>query len=149
MSVAEASQFVIVMLAPTLLAGGILVVPRAVRAARRRTRRRRADDLLQPVCPPIEQLAADLRRLLRRHEATKQSTYLAMRARHLQAIEAAIGDCAMEAAQALGVASPDQLASRQRTPLSTPELRRLLRALADAGLILVAAPGLMAADGFS
>jgi hypothetical protein len=33
--------------------------------------------------------------------------------------------------------------------LSTPELRRLLRALADAGLILVAAPGLMAADGFS
>jgi hypothetical protein len=147
MNVGEASQIVLVMLAPTLLAGGGLMAPRAVRTLRRRLRRRRAEYLLQPARPPIEQLAADLRRLLQRHEATRQATHLAMRARHLQAIEAAIGDCAIEAAHALGVAGPDRPAPHRRAPLPTPELRQLLRALVDAGLVLVAAPGLLAVDG--
>jgi len=149
MNLGEAGQFLIVMLAPTLLAGAVLAVPPAVRMVRRRVRRRQVNDLLQPSRPPIEQLAADLRRLLRRHESMRQSTTVAMRARHLHAIEAAIGDCALDAARALGVAGPERPVTHQRMSLSTPELRCLLRALADAGLVLVTASGLLAADGSS
>jgi len=99
-----------------------------------------------PTHVPIEQLAADLRRLLQRHEAIRQSTDVAMRARHLRAIQAAIGDCATEAAEALGLACPDRTT---RVALSTAELRRLLRALVDAGLVLVPATGLLTADAHS
>ena len=44
-----------------------------------------------PAGPPIEQLAADLRRLLRLHGELLDSAHLAMRAHRLWAIEAAIG----------------------------------------------------------
>ncbi len=144
MGIAEAGQYVAVMLAPTMLVGAGLLTPRAVRALQRRVRR--GDEALEVRRPPIEQLAADLRRLLQRHESLKRATDVAMRARHLQAIEAAIGDCATEAARALGVPVPDRSA---RNVLSTPELRRLLRALADAGLMLAPMTGLLAADGHS
>lgn len=144
MDVAEAGRYAVVMLAPTLLVSTGLVLSRAFRSARRLLKRRRAEKILEPQCPPIEQLAADLRRLLQRHEALKQATDVAMRARHLKALEAAIGDCATEAARALGVPCQDR---QERCPLPVPELRCLLRALADAGLVLVPATGLMATDG--
>ncbi len=144
MNVAEAGQFVVVMLAPTLLVGAGLLVPRVYRSARRLVKQRRVEEILAPQHPPIEHLAADLRRLLQRHDALKQSTDVAMRVRHLQALESAISDCATEAAQALGVPYPER---HERSPLPIPELRRLLRALADAGLVLVPATGLTASDG--
>jgi hypothetical protein len=144
MTVAEAGQFVVVMLAPTLLVGGGLLVPRVFRSARRLMKRRRVEVVLEPQRPPIERLAADLRRLLQRHDTLKQSTDVAMRARHLKALEGAIGDCATEAAHALGVPCPEL---HERAPMPIPELRRLLRALADAGLVLTPATGLMASDG--
>ena len=144
MDAAETIQFLAVMLAPTLLVGGGLLLPRTVRATRRWVMRRRVDDTPQPRHPPIEQLASDLRRLLQRHDDLKGATDVAMRARHLKAIEAAIGDCASEAAMALELPCPERADHR---PLTVPELRRLLRTLADAGLMLVPTAGLLAADG--
>ena len=87
----------------------------------------------QPTHPPIEQLAADLRRLLNRHEAVIRSTEMAMRAHRLRAVEGAIAGCATETAVALGVSCP-QL--RWGGALPQSEIRRLLLALADAGLVL-------------
>ncbi|MDQ6617507.1 MAG: hypothetical protein M3083_22860 [Actinomycetota bacterium] len=146
MDVTEAGQVVVIMLSPTLLLGAGLLAPKVIRAVRRRVRRRRANDVLRPIHPPIEQLAADLRRLLQRHDAVKQSTDVAVRARHLRAIEAAIADCAGEAAHALGLPCPDR---PKHGALTTPALCVLLRALADAGLVLVPGAGLLTADGLS
>jgi hypothetical protein len=145
MNVAEAGQFVVVMLAPTLLVGAGLLVPRVYRSVRRFVKQQRAQEIIEPQRPPIEHLAADLRRLLQRHDALKQSTDVAMRARHLEALEAAIGDCAIDAAQALGIPCPER---HERSPMPIPDLRRLLRALADAGLVLAPATGLMASEGY-
>ena len=64
---------------------------------------RRADREPKPIGPPIEQLAADLRRLLRLHSELTVSAHLAMRAHRLWAIEAAIAVRALEAAKALDV----------------------------------------------
>ena len=146
MDTAEAIQFVAVMLAPTVLVGTGLLLPRTVRAVGRWRKRHRVDDTMQPRHAPIEELAADLRRLLQRHDALKRANDVAMRARHLKALEAAIGDCAIEAALALDLPCPER---DDRRALSVPELRTLLRALADAGLMLVPATGLFAAEGHS
>jgi hypothetical protein len=88
-----------------------------------------------PLGPPIEQLAADLRRLLRLHGEMLQSAHLAMRAHRLWAIEAAIGVRAIEAARALDV--PHREPS---TPgaLSRSELLDLLNTLSAYGLVLPA-----------
>ena len=64
-----------------------------------------------------------------------------MRAHHLSAIEGAITDCAVLAAAALGVPHP---AVPRHSALTTTELKRLLRALADAGLVLPTGVGLLA-----
>jgi hypothetical protein len=87
----------------------------------------------KPVGPPIEQLAADLRRLLRLHSELTDSAHLAMRAHRLWAVEAAIGVRALEAAQALGVprSGPDTSG-----PLGRDELSELLGTLSRAGLVL-------------
>jgi hypothetical protein len=158
--VVRAGEIVLLMLAPTLLIGALVSAPRIVRAASRRAADRRARNNPQPVGPPIEQLAADLRRLLWRHDTVRRSTdelrrrerpgdtdtpiIVAMRARRLWALEGAITDCATKAARALDVPHP---AAPPYGGLDKPRLSRLLRDLADAGLVLPPAVGLLASDG--
>jgi hypothetical protein len=98
----------------------------------------------QPAGLPIEQLAADLRRLLRLHHDLMVSAHLAMRAHRLWAVEAAIGVRAVEAARALGVEhrEPDEPGA-----LTLAELHDLLMALAAAGLALPARVGPFTKDG--
>jgi hypothetical protein len=153
MDIARAAQIAVLMLSPTLAVGAVLHFPRAVRAVRRfwdrrHVDRRHARDVgLDPTevlgRPPIEQLAADLRRLLLAHETMRCSVDVAMRARHLHALEAAISDCAVDAARALGLPSPERPV---RGPLAPSELRRLLHSLANAGLVLPPAVALLTAD---
>ena len=88
----------------------------------------RGDDAPKPVGPPIEQLAADLRRLLRLHGELSESAHLAMRAHRIWAVEAAIGVRALEAAKALGIPCAGELARE--------ELGDLVRQLGRAGLVL-------------
>jgi hypothetical protein len=135
MDVGDWVQLVAIMLLPTLLVAVILHIGPWVQALRRRFSRRRGDADLQPKHPPIEQLAADLRRLLRRYETVRSSAELPMRALRLRAVEGAIADCAIEAADALSLQAADQSSARK---LSTPQLSRLLRALVEAGLMLPA-----------
>lgn len=141
MDFVKAAQIVAVMVGPTVVIGMAIHAPRLFRAIQR-LREPPEDPTLTPRNPPIEELAADLRRLLLRHEALKRSTGEAMRARRLVALEAAIADCAAEAALALGVPHPDRPA---RGALSVPALRRLLYALMDAGLMLPPDVALVAA----
>jgi hypothetical protein len=143
MDVANAGQWVILMLSPTLLVAGALCTPRALRAVRRFAAERRPAADPQPTCPPIEQLAADLRRLLQRHDDLKRSTAVAMRAQKLRATEGAITDCAIDAARALDLPCPEE--PRHRA-LALPELRRLLLALEGAGLVLQPLVSHFAAD---
>lgn len=140
MDVAKAGEILVIMLSPTLAIGTALYLPRAVRAIRRAVRGRRDAEALRPTSPPIEQLAADLRRLLLEHDTMRRSTSVAMRAKHLRALEGAITDCALDAAVALGVPCPD----RSGRAMSTAELRGLLTALAHAGLVLPPAVALLA-----
>jgi hypothetical protein len=144
MDVVKVGQIVFTMLIPTLAVGAVLYLPRGVRAVRRLVANRKVDTTLRPSRPPIEQLAADLRRLLQQHETLRRSTGVAMRGRHLLALEGAITDCATEAASALDLPAPNR---PSRGGLATPELRRLLQSLANAGLALPPAIGLLAADG--
>lgn len=139
MDVARVSEIVVIMLSPTIVVAAVLYIPRGVRAIWRLARRNDAG--IAPI--PIEELAADLRRLLRQHETLRQSPEVAMRAKHLRALEGAIADCATDAAHALDLPCPDRPA---RGVLPTPQLRELLRSLADAGLVLPPAVGLLSAD---
>jgi len=142
MDVVKVGGIVILMLFPTLAVGALLHLPGWIRAMRRLINERYPDSNLQPSHPPIEQLAADLRRLLQQHEAMRQSTGVAVRGRHLRALEGAITDCAADAALALGLPCPDRPAHGS---LPRPELRRLLQSLASSGLMLPPATGLLAA----
>lgn len=137
MDVAKAVQLVALLVSPTVVIAAALYLPRGLRALRRAVRAEPA-----PPNPPIEALAADLRRLLRRHQAQIRSPDGTARAVHRRALEGALTDCATEAARALGVPCPPR---PERAPLSTADLDRLLRALADAGLVLPPA-GLPARD---
>lgn len=105
---------------------------------------RRADDTPAPIGPPIEQLAVDLRRLLRLHNEVTSSAHLAMRAHRVWSIEAAIAARAVEAARALDVphADPGPAGTLRRD-----QLCRLLHGLADAGLVLPATLGAFTRDG--
>jgi hypothetical protein len=141
MDIAKAAEIVVIMLSPTIAVGSAIYVPRGIRALYRLVRHH--DTSPQTTQRPIEQVAGDLRRLLGQHESVRRSTGVAMRAQHLKALEAAIADCAAEAAHALGVLCPDRPV---RGALPTPQLRRLLLALADAGMVLPPAVGLIAAD---
>jgi hypothetical protein len=97
----------------------------------------------QPTNPPIEQLAADLRRMLWHHDRLKRSPDVARRAFRLGVLESAISDCAKQAARALDLPCPNPPA---RAGFDTPQLRRLLRALAAAGLVLTPAAALLGLD---
>jgi hypothetical protein len=141
MDVAKAGQIVVVMLSPTLAVAAAIYVPRALGAVLRMVGQGRHPE--RPGGPPIEELAADLRRLLHAHDSLKRSSSLAMRAHRLRAVEAAITDCATDAARALGVPVPQQPA---HSGLPTRELRRLLRALADAGMVLPSSVDLLTND---
>jgi hypothetical protein len=141
MDVAKAAEIVVIMLSPTIAVSAAIYVPKGVRAVYSRARRRDVNP--QPSQRPIEEVARDIRRLLHRHESVRRSTGIARRAQHLEALEAAIADCAAEAARALDVPCPERPV---RGALPTPQLRRLLLALADAGLVLPPAVGLLAAD---
>jgi hypothetical protein len=141
MDIRKTAEIVVIMLSPSLAIGAALYAPRVFRAARRVVRG--PDTTIRPENRPIENVAADLQRLLREHQKVKTSTGIARRAQHLRALEAAITDCAAEAARALGLPSPDRPA---HGALSTTELRRLLLALADAGIVLPPAVSLIAAD---
>ncbi|OLE26130.1 MAG: hypothetical protein AUG44_13935 [Actinobacteria bacterium 13_1_20CM_3_71_11] len=132
------AKVVAIVLAPSAAVGAVLLGPRAVRSLRRRLHERTQP---LPAGPPIEQLAADLRRLVRQHHAVKRAPDLMMRAHHLSAIEGAITTCAVQAAVALGVPHPRV---PRHSALTTTELKRLLRALADAGLVLPTGVGPLA-----
>lgn len=139
----RAAGTVILLLSPTLLVATALYSVGAVRAIRDRLTDRGDRDTPQPANPPIEKLAADLRRLLWHHHRLTQSTEFAISALRLWALQAAITICATQAARALDVPYPDPPAD---AGLGTPELRRLLRSLAAAGLVLPPAVRLLAPD---
>jgi hypothetical protein len=155
----ETVGITILVVSPTLLFGAVLWAPRFVRAVARLFTRRR-DRYPQPTSPPIEELAADLRRLLWQHDTVGRSTdevrrretagdadipiIVGMRARRLRTLEGAITYRATLAARALDVPHPDTPAYGV---LDKPRLSRLLRDLAAAGLVLPTAVGLLAPDG--
>jgi hypothetical protein len=158
--VIRTGEIVLLMLSPTLLFGAAVCGPRMVRATARFFTDRRTRRSPQPTSRPIEQLAADLRRMLWQHDAVSQSTdelsrrampgdadtpiFVAMRARRLYTLEGAIADCATQVARALDVPGPHVPAYGG---LDQPRLRRLLRDLVSAGLVLPPGTGLLAPDG--
>ena len=139
----RAAGTMILLLSPTLLVATALYSVGAVRAIRDRLTDRRDRDTPQPANPPIEKLAADLRRLLWHHHRLTQSADVAISALRLWALQAAITICATQAARALDVPYPDPPTD---AGLGTPQLRRLLRDLAAAGLVLPPAVRLLAPD---
>jgi hypothetical protein len=141
MNLTRVGQIIAVMLAPSAAIGAAFYGPRAVRFVWDYLQERAAEAHPRPAGPPIERLAADLRRLVRQHQVTKTAPEIVMRAHHLYAIEGAITDCAIQAAVALGVPHPQV---PPHSALTAPELRLLLRALADAGLVLPTGVGLLA-----
>jgi hypothetical protein len=125
-----AAKLLLIALVPSAVAGAVFWLPRAVRAARARRGDRHGP---RPGGPPLERTAADLRRLMAEHAQVRRSPGVAGRGRRLAALEAALSDCALEAARALDVA-PDS--HGQRRPLSRAELGALLRELAECGVVL-------------
>jgi hypothetical protein len=137
-----AAKLALLTVTPALLGAAVVYAPRCW-AALARLVPERAEREPQPVGPPIERLAADLRRLLRLHDELMTSAHLAMRAHRLWAVEAAIGARAMEAARALDVPYRDVAPGG----LDRTELAALLRSLAGAGLVLPATVGRFTRDG--
>ena len=116
-------------LTPTAVAGAALLLPRAVRALQRRLAARPP----VPAGPPLEQVAADLRRLLAEHRRVSRTPQLPARGRRFMALEAALTDRAVDAARALELQVPPHPAG---TALPTAALRTLLEDLARSGLVL-------------
>ncbi|AGZ43381.1 hypothetical protein [Actinoplanes friuliensis] len=143
MSLLDVGKLALITVTPTLIGALVVYAPKWCSAVARAWPRTTADEPV-PAGPPIEQLAADLRRLLRLHDELTGSAHIAMRAHRLWAVEAAISVRAVEAAQALDVPhlepAPDGMLSRT-------ELGRLLHALADSGLVLPATVGPFTKDG--
>jgi len=133
----DVGKLTIIAAAPTLLGAVVVYAPRWFAAIARRWPER-VDREPRPSGLPIEQLAADLRRLLRLHDELTASAHLAMRAHRLWAVEAAIGVRAIEAARALDVPHREPAMPGDLTGV---ELRDLLHALAGAGLVLPATVG--------
>lgn len=134
----------LLILAPGLLGGIALAAASGVRAVRRLIANRRGHGHPQPSNPPIESVAADLRRLLWQHDLERRHQEVAAPTKRVWALEAAITRRATQAARALEVPYPDPPAYRG---LDRPQLHRLLHALADQGLVLPATVGLMVHDG--
>ena len=141
-SLLDVGKLALITVTPTLIGAVVVYTPRWWAALVEAWPHRPEEP--QPAGPPIEQLAADLRRLLRLHEATGRSAHIAMRAHRLWAVEAAIAVRAVEAARALDVPHREP-----ETPgaLNRDELVRLLQTLAAAGLVLPTAVGPFTKDG--
>jgi hypothetical protein len=144
MNVLPAVQLLLLAVTPTVLGAIVITAPRWM-AALGRLRSERPSDTPEPVGLPIEQLAADLRRLLRLHDDLTVSAHLAMRAHRLWAVEAAIAVRAAEAAKALDVPCPEPAVPGGG--IDRMALRRLLIALAEAGLVLPDTVGPFTKDG--
>jgi hypothetical protein len=142
-SLLDVGKLALITVTPTLIGAAVICSPRWWAAVSRVWSERGAEEP-QPLGPPIERLAADLRRLLRLHEELGRSAHVAMLAHRLWAVEAAIGARAVEAARALDVPhrEPEQLEI-----LTRAELARLLQDLADAGLALPALAAPFMKDG--
>ena len=143
MDLLDWGKLVLIIAAPTLIGGVVVSAPRWCAAIARAWPERRAREP-KPAGPPIEQLALDLRRLLRLHADLTANSLLGIRAQRLWAIERAIGVRAIEAARALDVPH------REPEPpeaLSHDELAALLYALGDAGMVLPAKVGPFTGDG--
>ena len=119
----------VIALTPSAVAGAAVLLPRAVRAARRRLSVGRP----LPAGPPLEQVAADLRRLLAEHRRVVRSPHLSARGRRLAALEAALTDRAVDAARALELQVPERPPG---AALPVPALRALLDDLARSGVVL-------------
>jgi hypothetical protein len=119
----------VIALTPSAIAGAAVLLPRVVRAVARRAAVRRP----LPAGPPLEQVAADLRRLLEEHGRVVRSLQLPARGRRLRALEAALTDCAVDAARALEVPVPE---CPPGAALPVPALRTLLGDLARSGVVL-------------
>ena len=138
MTPGDALHLTALALGPTLAVGSVVWLPRLGRWVRGEVRRRRAARAgLRPVGPPLEAVAADLRRLLRERQALRVSPDVAVRGARVRALDLAVTDCAVLAARALSVPVPER---DGRGALPPPALERLLAALAAAGLVLP--PGL-------
>ena len=137
------SRLALIILAPTVIGYIAVSAPRWWRAIARRWPERTSNEP-EPIGPPIEQLAVDLRRLLRLHASMTAGAHHAIRANRLWAIEAAISVRAVEAAKALGVPHREPV---KPDTLSRDELAALLYALGDAGLVLPAKVGPFTGDG--
>ncbi|WP_250035190.1 hypothetical protein [Paractinoplanes maris] len=139
----DVGKLALIVATPTLLGAVVVWAPKWCGAIAARWEAARPQPP-EPFGPPIEQLAADLRRLLRLHSELTASAHLAMRAHRLWAVEAAIGTRAIEAARALGVAHPE--IARHET-LTCRQLHDLLMSLAASGLALPARVGPFTSDG--
>ena len=137
MSLLDLGKLALITVTPTLLGAAVAYGPKWCGAVARRWPER-VDHTPKPAGPPIQQLAADLRRLLRLHDELTASAHLAIRAHRLWAVEAAIGVRAVEAARALGVPHPEPAVPGE---LSCAQLQELLRSVAASGLVLPAAVG--------
>jgi len=139
----DVGKLALIVATPTLLGAVVVFAPKWCGAIADRWEAARPQPP-QPLGPPIEQLAADLRRLLRLHSELTASAHLAMRAHRLWAVEAAIGTRGIEAAKALGVDHPEL---GPQEALSRSQLHDLLMRLAAAGLVLPARVGPFTSDG--
>jgi hypothetical protein len=142
-SMADVGRLALITVTPTLLGAAVLYAPRICAAIARLLPARR-EDHAAPLGPPIERIAADLRRLLRLHDELSRSAQLATRAHRLWSVEAAITVRAQEAARALDLAHESPPETRQ---LPRTELAALLRAIADAGLVLPTSVGHFTRNG--
>jgi hypothetical protein len=134
----------LLVLAPALLGGTAFAAVFSVRRLRRLIANRGGRAHPHPHNPPIERVAADLRRLLWQHDLVVRHQDVAAPAKRVWALETAITRRATQAARALEVPYPEPPAYRG---LDRPQLHSLLRALADQGLVLPATVGLMVRDG--
>ena len=143
MNVLDVGKLVLIVATPTLLGVVVVYAPKWWGAITDYWETHRTPPP-QPIGPPIQQLAADLRRLLRLHGELTASAHLAMRAHRLWAAEAAIAVRATEAARALDIPHREP-----ETPgaLTRDELLELLTRLAAAGLVLPAKVGPFTSDG--
>ncbi|GAA2510194.1 hypothetical protein [Winogradskya humida] len=133
----DVGKLALITAAPTLIGAAALYAPKVCSAVARVWAERAAQEP-QPIGPPIERLATDLRRLLRLHDDLTRSAHVAIRAHRLWSVEAAIAVRATEAARALGVAHQEP---ELPGDLTRGELIALLHSLADAGMVLPSSLG--------
>jgi hypothetical protein len=141
-SLLDVGKLALIAVTPTLIGAALVYSPRWWAAVVQAWPHKPEEP--QPLGPPIERLAADLRRLLRLHEELTRSAHAAMLAQRLWAVEAAIGARAVEAAKALDVPHREPA---QLEMLTRAELTRLLGELARAGLMLPAPVAPFTKDG--